>query len=140
MMMLAIIKKELLQLKRDPRLVALIVIMPLILLILFGIALKLEPKNINMAYLDEDKSFFSNLIKTNLWSDGYFKLYEVDSKEAIVEELRSGRAKAGLFIDKTFSQKLTDNAQPHITFYVDGTMPSLTTAIKYNSAVPQIKR
>lgn len=133
-MIVAIIKKELLQLRRDPRLVALIIIMPLVLLLLFGIALKLEPKNINMAYVDRDKSFFSDLIKTNLWSDGYFKLYEVASKEAIVEELRSGRAKAGLYIDNTFSKELTDNAQPHITFYADGTMPSLTTAIKYNSS------
>ena len=51
-MMSAIIKKELLQLRRDPRLVALIVVMPLVLLILFGIALKLEPQNVRMAYFD----------------------------------------------------------------------------------------
>ena len=133
-MMFAIVKKELLQLKRDPRLITLIIIMPLVLLLLFGVALKLEPKNINMAYVDKDKSYFSNLIKTNLWSDGYFKLYEVQTKEQIEEELRSGRAKAGLFIDKTFSEHLTDNKQPHIIFYADGTMPSLTTAIKYNSS------
>ncbi|PCJ87426.1 MAG: hypothetical protein COA54_05970 [Thiotrichaceae bacterium] len=50
----------------------------------------------------------------------------------IVEEIRSGRAKAGLFIDKDFSALLIENEQPHITFYVDGTMPSLTTAMKYH--------
>jgi ABC-2 type transport system permease protein len=132
-MITAIIKKELLQLRRDPRLIGMIIIMPMILLILFGIALKLEPKNVNMAYVDEDQSLFTNLIKTGLWSDGYFNLYPVDSKEAIIEELRSGKAKAGLFIDKTFSALLTENKQPHITFLVDGTMPSLTTAMKYNS-------
>ena len=132
-MMTAIVKKELLQLRRDPRLVALIVVMPLVLLILFGIALKLEPQNVHMAYYDGDQSFFSNTIKTGLWSDGYFNLYEVDSKEAIIEEIRAGRAKAGLFIDKDFSALLTENQQPHITLFVDGTMPSLTTAMKYNS-------
>jgi len=132
-MMTAIIKKELLQLRRDPRLVALIVVMPLVLLILFGVALKLEPQNVRMAYFDGDQSFFTNLIKTGLWSDGYFDLYEVESKEMIIEEIRSGRAKAGLYIDKDFSALLTENKQPHITFFVDGTMPSLTTAMKYNS-------
>lgn len=129
----AMIKKELTQLRRDPRLIALILVMPVIFLILFGLALKLEPKNVKMAYLDQDRSFFSNLIKTGLWSDGYFQLYEVASKEAIIEEIRSGRAEAGLFIDGNFSNALSENAQPHITFYVDGTMPSLTTAMKYNS-------
>jgi len=132
-MITAIIKKELLQLRRDPRLMALIIVMPLLLLILFGIALKLEPKNVKMAYVDDDQSIFTNLIKTGLWSDGYFKLYKVNTKQDIIEEIRSGRAKAGLSIDKDFSALLIENDQPHITFYVDGTMPSLTTAMKYHS-------
>ncbi|WP_455375591.1 ABC transporter permease [Kaarinaea lacus] len=132
-MIAAIIKKELLQLRRDPRLVALIVIMPLALLVLFGIALKLELQNVRMAYVDQDRSLFTNLIKTGLWSDGYFDLYEVESKQQIIEEIRSGRAKAGLFIGKDFSDLLVENQQPHITFFVDGTMPSLTTAMKYHS-------
>lgn len=133
-MMLAIIKKELLELRRDPRLIVLIVVMPLVLMVLFAVALKLEPKNVNMAYLDEDHSYFSNLVKTGLWSDGYFKMYEVKSRDAIVEEIRAGRASAGMYIDANFSAQLTENEQPHITFFVDGTMPSLTTAMKYNSS------
>ncbi|GMR19776.1 MAG: ABC transporter permease [Gammaproteobacteria bacterium] len=132
-MITAMIKKELIQLRRDPRMIGLIVVMPLVLLILFGVALKLEPQNVKLAYFDGDHSFFTNLIKTGLWSDGYFELYEVDNKQQIIEEIRSGRSKAGLYIDKDFSALLTENNQPHITFYVDGTMPSLTTAIKYHS-------
>ncbi|MCW8855303.1 MAG: ABC transporter permease [Gammaproteobacteria bacterium] len=133
-MMMAIIKKELLQLWRDPRLLALIVVMPLLLLLLFGVALKLEPKNVKMAYLDEDRSIFSLLIKTGIWSDGYFELYEVPTKQAVINEIRSGRAKAGMYIASDFSARLTENQQPHVSFYVDGTMPSLATAMKYNSS------
>lgn len=132
-MIWAIIKKELLQLRRDPRLIALILIMPLLLLILFGLALKLEPENMKMAYFDEDRSFFTMLIDTELGNEGYFDLYKVDSLESLREEIRSGRAKAGLHINSDFSALLVENQQPHITFYVDGTMPSLTTAMKYNS-------
>lgn len=132
-MISALIKKELLQLRRDPRLIAMVVVMPLVLLVLFGVALKLEPKNVKLALFDEDKSFFSSSIKTGLWSEGYFLLYDVDSTEAIIAEIRAGRAKAGLHIDKNFSAQLIENEQPHIKFYVDGTMPSLTTAIKYQS-------
>jgi len=132
-MIFTIMKKELLQLRRDPRLLILIFVMPLTLLLLFGLALKLEPKNVKMAYVDNDKSYFSNLIKTGLWSDGYFQLYKVNTKENIIEEIRSGRAKAGMYIAQDFSAELIENRQPHITFYSDGTMPSLTTAMKYNS-------
>ncbi len=127
------IKKELITLKSDPRLIGFLFFMPVLLLLLFGFALKMEPSDVSMAFVDEDKSFFSNLIKTNIWSEGYFKLYEVSSKEEIVQEIRAGRAKSGLYIPKTFSKELTDNKQPIILFYVDGTMPSLTTAMKNHS-------
>ena len=132
-MVKSIFKKELLTLKRDPRLIGFLLFMPVLLLLLFGFALKIEPSNVKMAYLDEDKSFFSELIKTNVWQEGYFQLYEVSSKQQIIEEIRSGNAKAGLYIDKNFSKELTQNNQPTVTFFVDGTMPSLTTAMKNKS-------
>ena len=132
-MIAPILKKELLQLRRDPRLVGLIVVMPMVMLILFGVALKLEPQNVRMAYLVEDESFFTNQIVTGLWSDGYFDLYKVTSAEQIVDEIRSGRAKAGMHIAANFTELLIENKQPHITFFADGTMPSLTTAMKYRS-------
>jgi len=131
----AIAKKEFMQLKSEPRLIGFLIFMPLLMLILFGYALRLEPKDVKMAYVDNDKSYFSNLIKTNLWSDGYFQLYEVNTKADIIEEIRSGRAKAGLFISKTFSEELTNNAQPTVDFFVDGTMPSLATSMKNNSSI-----
>jgi len=134
-MIWAIVRKELIELIRDPRLVALIIIMPILLLILFGLALKLEPENIKMAYFDEDKSFFSMIIETELFSEGYFDLYKVESLKELQEDIRSGNAKAGVHIASNFSAELVENEQPHVVFYVDGTMPSLTTAMKYNSKI-----
>ena len=125
----AFVRKEFIQLRRDPRLITFIIMMPVVLFILFGLALKLEPENVRMAYVDLDRSLFSDLIKTNIWSDGYFKLYEVKDKQTIIDEIRRGKAKAGLFIDKDFSEKLTENEQPWVKMYVDGTMPSLATAM-----------
>lgn len=129
---LAIMKKELLQLRRDPRLIGFILFFPVILMTLFGLALKLEPENVRMAYVDQDQSLFSNLIKTNIWSEGYFQLYEVDSEEAIRHAIQLGEARAGLFIPGDFSDELTENKQPAVKMYVDGTMPSLATAMDNN--------
>jgi len=129
---LAMTRKEFLQLRRDPRLVGFILFFPVLLMILFGLALKLEPENVRMAYVDNDHSFFSNLIKTNIWSDGYFALYEVEDEAAIVRDIRLGKARAGLLIPGTFSAELFDNKQPTVQMYVDGTMPSLATAMDNN--------
>ena len=65
----AFVYKEFLQLCRDPRLIIYIIMMPVVLFILFGLALKLEPDNVRMAYVDQDHSLFSNLIKTNIWNE-----------------------------------------------------------------------
>lgn len=126
---IAFVRKEFLQLRRDPRLISFIIMMPVVLFILFGLALKLEPDNVRMAYVDQDHSLFSDLIKTNIWNEGYFKLYEVKNEQSIIEEIRRGKARAGLFISKDFSAKLIENEQPWVKMYVDGTMPSLATAM-----------
>jgi len=133
-LIMALIIKEFIQLRRDPRLIAFILVMPIILTTLFGFALKLEPDNVKMAYVDKDPSFFSNLIKTSIWSEGYFKLYEVDNIDEIKNEIRLGHARAGLYIAKDFSAELIENNQPTVTLYIDGTMPSLATAMDNNSS------
>ena len=133
-LILALIRKEFIQLRRDPRLIGFIIVMPIVLTTLFGFALKLEPDNVKMAYVDEDTSMFSNLIKTNIWSEGYFDLYEVDSVAAIQNEIRLGRARAGLYIPADFSAELAENNQPSVTLFIDGTMPSLATAMDNNSS------
>jgi len=133
-LILAIIRKEFIQLRRDRRLVGFILLMPIILTTLFGFALKLEPDNVKMAYVDKDISLFSNLIKTNIWSEGYFDLYEVDSVDEIQNELRLGRARAGLYIPENFTTELVENNQPSVILYIDGTMPSLATAMDNKSS------
>jgi len=126
--------KEFIQLLRDPRLAVYILMMPLVLLILFGYALKLEPQNVTMALVDQDHSFFSNLIKTNIWSEGYFQLREVPDKKAMQDLIRLGKARAGLVIGSDFSRQLTENNQPVVSLYVDGSMPSLATAMNNKSS------
>lgn len=133
-MIFALIRKEFIQLLRDPRLVAFIVVMPIILTTLFGFALKLEPDNVRMAYVNKDPSMFSNLIETNIWNEGYFQLYPVDEVADIQNEIRLGRARAGLYIPATFSADLVESNQPTVQLFIDGSMPSLATAMDNNSS------
>ena len=128
-LVLAMTRKEFLQLSRDPRLLVFILFFPVLLMILFGLALQLEPANVRMAYVDNDQSLFSHLIKTSIRSEGYFMLYEVDDEATIFRDIQLGKARAGLFIPGTFSAELVENNQPTVQMYVDGTMPSLATAM-----------
>ena len=46
--------KELIEIRRDPRLLVFIVAFPVVLLILFGYALRLQLDNVTLAVFDED--------------------------------------------------------------------------------------
>jgi ABC-2 type transport system permease protein len=61
-------------------------------------------------------------------------LYEVKSVADIRNEIRLGHARAGLYIPGNFSAELAENNQPAVTLFIDGTMPSLATAMDNNSA------
>ena len=54
--LLAIARKEMIQLRRDPRSLALGFLLPLLLLLLFGYAISWDIRDIATAVLDQDRS------------------------------------------------------------------------------------
>ena len=60
---MALAQKEVIQILRDPRALALAFVLPMILLFLFGYAITLDIKNIPFGVLDYDKS---NMVHVNL--------------------------------------------------------------------------
>lgn len=128
-----VMRKEWIHIKRDPRFLIIIIAAPILLLTLFGYALRLQPRNIVMTVLDEDRSFFSMTVKDKLVDEGSFVLIESDKKEALEDSLMRGEAKASLHIPGDFSAKIADGTPGELTLYVDGTMPSLAIAAQYGA-------
>jgi len=81
---LALIKKEFLQIFRNPILWRLIIFIPFAMLMIFPFAADLEIKNVNIAVLDGDHSSFSNKLILKLNGCGFFTLKEgiTNRKEA----------------------------------------------------------
>jgi len=71
---LALIKKEFLQIFRNPVLWKLITFLPIAELLLFPFAADLEIKEFKLAIIDYDKSVISRQIQQSLEGTGYFKL------------------------------------------------------------------
>src|SRR6202158_3672019 len=131
----AMIQKEFLHVSRDPQLVGLILGLPVLLLILFGYALRLKVDHMTIAVLDQDKTFFSVTVKDRLQNDGQFNIVEVDSEQTIRDWLQIGKARLGLVIPKGFTERLSNSQQTDFTLYVDGTMPTLAQAGMYGARV-----
>ncbi len=69
-----LLRKEFLQVFRDPAILRIIFIMPLIQLILLPLAADYEVKNINLAVVDNDHSAYAQRLVQKLGASGYFRL------------------------------------------------------------------
>jgi len=131
----AVIRKELIHIRRDPRLVAYVVGLPAILLLLFGFALRLTIDELTVAVWDQDQTFFSLQVKDRLREDPRLTVVEVGSEEAISDMLRHGRAHLGVQIPKGFSRRVSDGEQTAFPLFVDGTMPTIAQAARHGATV-----
>ena len=72
--LLFLLEKEFRQVFRDPAILRMLFIMPVIQLIVLPLAANYEVKNINIDIIDHDHSQISNELSTRLSGSGYFKL------------------------------------------------------------------
>jgi len=131
----AMIRKEFVHISRDPQLMGFVLGLPVLLLVLFGYALRLRVDNMAIAVCDQDRTFFSVQVKDRLQRDGQFRLVEVDSEAAIRSMLQNGHARVGLIIPTGFTERLANNEQTTFSLFVDGTMPALAQAGLYGARV-----
>ena len=131
----AMIRKEFVHISRDPQLIGFVLGLPVILLVLFGYALRLKVDNMAIAVCDQDRTFFSVQIKDRLQRDGQFRLVEADSEATIRSMLQNGQARLGLIIPAGFTERLVNDQQTTFSLFVDGTMPALAQAGLYGARV-----
>lgn len=72
--LLAIARKEVIQLRRDPRSLAMAFLMPALLILLFGYVISFDVKDIRLAVLDEDRSARSRELVDAFTGSGYFRV------------------------------------------------------------------
>jgi len=69
-----LLQKELRQIVRDPAIIVILFIMPMIQLLILPLAADYEIKNINLGVVDQDHSEYSRLMINKIISSGYFRL------------------------------------------------------------------
>ena len=69
-----LLQKELRQISRDPAIIRILFIMPMIQLLILPLAADYEIKNINLGVVDQDHSQYSRLLVNKVIASGYFRL------------------------------------------------------------------
>lgn len=119
---IAVIRKETHEIVRDPVTIWISLLMPLVMLFLFGYAISLDVKDIRFGVWDGDGSPASRDLAETFTRSGYFALVRrFDNERELAAALRKGEIKMALVIPEDFSKRLVTGARTTVQIIVDGT-------------------
>lgn len=118
----AVIEKETKEIIRDPVTVVVALLMPLVMLFLFGYAISLDVDNVPMGVLDQDRSQTSRALVERFVASGYFQLtHDYVTDRAAEAGLQRGAVKLVLIIPSRFGEKLASGDTAPVQVLIDGT-------------------
>ena len=118
---LHIIKKEFLQFWRDPKMVALIFISPIVQLIFLGYAANFDVKTVHTAVFDLDRTQTSRNFVRNFTGSHYFQMdYYVTNYKDLQELIDNGKILLGLVIEKDFGKNIGRGETARVQAVFDG--------------------
>lgn len=110
--LLFLLQKEFRQIFRDPSILRLIFIMPVIQLVMLPFAADYEIKNIQLAVTDNDHSAYSRLLVSKITASGYFKLSALPGTEKqALKVIEKDQADMVLFIPAGFEKNLVKEGE-----------------------------
>jgi ABC-2 type transport system permease protein len=125
----SLIRKEFIQIVRDPRTLALTFLMPIMQLLLLGYAATNDVRNVSLAVYDQDKSASSRALLDAYRAAAYFTLdYDVGSAGELRALIDRGDARAGILIPPDYGARLASGETAEVGFVIDGSDPTVATA------------
>lgn len=139
--LLSIIKKEIIQIKRDPPSLIMAFVLPIIMLLIFGYAVTTDVEHIKTAVFDQDKSAESRGLVQMFKNTGYFDPdLNVSNYKEMTYLIDSGKARVGIIIPPDYSKKLRRNEPAQLQLLVDGSDPLVArTALSTAQVITQSK-
>lgn len=117
-----IVRKELRQTLREPRMRRVLVGPPLIQLIVFGFAVNMDVENSTIAWMDQDRTPASRELLSRFTGSRYFRVVEEPADEAAARDaLDRGRAKAVVRVLPGFAGDIARGRTTAVQILIDGT-------------------
>ncbi|MDH4099563.1 MAG: ABC transporter permease [Nitrospirota bacterium] len=139
--LLPILKKEFIQIRRDRLTLAMILIMPVFQLVLFGYALNTDVKHLPTAVYDQSRSQESRELLEAFKNSKYFNLdYYVQGIPEVTRLVDGGKAVVGIVIPPDFERDLKTGKSAQVQVIVDASDPSIaSSAINTAAAIGQVR-
>ncbi len=124
----SLIRKEFIQILRDPRTLILILVIPIMQLFLLGYAATTDVRNVPMAIFDQDHGVAARQLLDAYRAADYFTLaFEVDSEAELRDLIDGGKARVGLIIPPDYTNQVKGNGIAKVTFILDGSDPTVAS-------------
>jgi ABC transporter DrrB family efflux protein len=120
----ALARKELLQVKRDPMTLRIILMMPIMQLLVFGYAINANPKDLPAGLLLAEPSKYERTIVAALENTGYYKIVTVPSEAEAERQLAQGTLVFVIAVPPGFDRAVDRGEVPKILIDTDGSDPS----------------
>lgn len=121
----SIIRKEFIQIFRDRRTLALILVIPIMQLFLLGYAATNDVRNVPLAVFDQSNSAESRALLDDYRAADYFSIaFAAGSESEIQSLIETGQARAALIIPPDYANRLKEG-EAQVMFILDGSDPSV---------------
>jgi ABC-2 type transport system permease protein len=129
---LALLVKEFIQIRRDPCTLAMVLVMPVVQLLLFGYAVNTTVEHLPTIVLDQAGDRTSRALIQALHNSGIFDVVATarDGSE-VHQAVDSGAARVGLIIPPDFSRAQTAGRSAEVQVLIDGSDPNVAQAALY---------
>src|SRR6204780_863343 len=120
----ALLRKEWIQVRRDPFTLRLIPALPIMQLLLFGYAINTNPKHLATGLLAAEHSKYERTIVAALQNTGYYDIRALPSEAAAEKAPAQGDALFVLNFPSNFDRSIDRGEAPSVLIDADATDPS----------------
>jgi ABC-2 type transport system permease protein len=134
---LAILRKEVRQLRRDRLTFGMVVGLPIIQMLLFGYAINTDVRNLRTAIADQSGTHLSRQFIAELGQTQVVDIIEhVDTPQQLENLLRQGRISIGVHVPHDFDRRVVDTTRSAVHLLVDGSDPTILGVANQLRAMP----
>jgi ABC-2 type transport system permease protein len=117
---LAMTRKEMVQVRRDPRSLLIVILMPLIQLLIYGYAVNLDVKHVPLCIYDRDDSQTSEDLLKHFQATDYFRIVRVsDTYRDVVRQIDFGTCSVALVVPPRFADDLQSDGRASVQLLMD---------------------
>src|SRR5258708_5445197 len=121
---LAVLRKEWIQVRRDPFTLRMIIALPVMQLFLFGYAINTDPKHLPTGLLSANHSKYERTILAALNNTGYYDIRVMPSEAAAERAIADGEVLFVLNLPPDFDRAVDRGERPVILMDADATDPT----------------